>query len=185
MLSVEKITVLKKHFFNIIILMLLIWFIELVNIFTNHNLVMFGIYPRTLDGLLGIPLSPFIHNGIGHVLSNSLPLLILSVLVFIIEGNRFWLTTISIVLFSGLLVWIFSRSSYHVGASGLIFGYFGIIIMNGYIDRNFKAIIISFLTLFLYGSAIIYGLLPISNFTSYESHIFGLLSGLIIKYFLK
>ena len=115
----------------------------------NHKLVGLGIYPRTLNGLIGIPLSPFIHNGIGHILSNSLPLLILSVFVLIVERNRFWLITTSIIIISGLLVWMFSRNLYHVGSSGLIFGYFSVIIMKGYISRTFIPIVISFFTLFV------------------------------------
>jgi membrane associated rhomboid family serine protease len=175
----------RKTICTALSLILIIWIVEFINLFTNHKFVEFGIYPRKLNGLIGIPFSTFIHGSIWHTVSNTLPLFVLSGFLFVVEKNRFWLITTLIIVFSGIFVWIFSRNSYHVGASGLVFGYFGAILMHANIKRNLQSILISFLTLVLYGSTLVVGLLPVNQFTSYESHIFGLLTGLGIIYFMK
>jgi membrane associated rhomboid family serine protease len=175
----------EKTIYTGLSLISIIWIVELVNLFMSHRLVGLGIYPRTLNGLIGIPLSPLIHGSIWHTISNTLPLLILSGFMLVIDKEKFWLITILIIMCSGILVWVFSRNFFHVGASGLVFGYFGAIIMHAGMMRNLKSIIISFLTLILYGGTIIIGLLPVNKFTSYESHIFGLLTGLGVVYVLE
>jgi membrane associated rhomboid family serine protease len=185
MLNLIKKNELERTIYTTLGLISIIWIVELVNLFMNHKLVKFGIYPRTINGLIGIPLSPLIHGSIWHAVSNTVPLFVLSGFMFIVQKDRFWLITTLIVIFSGILIWGFSRNSYHIGSSGLIFGYFGAIIMHAGILRDLKSILISFLTLVLYGGTIVMGLLPMHNFTSYESHVFGLLTGLGIIYVLE
>jgi membrane associated rhomboid family serine protease len=178
-------TNLKKITYTALFFVFIIWIVELVNLFMNHNLVIFGIYPRKLDGLIGILISPIIHGSITHTISNTLPLFFLSGFMVLIQKNRFMLVNFLIVICSGVLIWLFARNSYHVGSSGLIFGYFGAIIMHAYIKRNFLSIFILILILLSYGSTILFGLLPLNQFISYESHLFGLISGLVVVYFME
>ena len=185
MYDILKFNSAKINIYTALSLISIIWIVELVNLLMNHKLVEFGIYPRTLNGLIGIPLSPLIHGSIWHAISNTLPIFVLSVFMLIVQKHHFWLITALIIIFSGGLVWIFSRNSFHIGASGLVFGYFGAIIMHAGILRNFKSILILILTVILYGGTIVVGLLPVQEFISYESHIFGFTTGLGIVYFLE
>lgn len=157
---------------------ILFWIVELINLAIGHRLSDWGIYPRKIKGLIGIPLSPFLHSGIGHVLLNTIPFAVLGGFV-ILRGKRvFFELSLFIILFGGTALWLFGRSSYHVGASGLIFGYFGFLVARGWYDRNLISIIIAFITLFLYGG-ILWGLLPIFSFISWEGHLFGFVAGIL------
>jgi len=155
-----------------------IWGVELVNLALGHRLNAWGIHPRTVRGLAGIVLSPFLHDGIGHVLVNTVPFLILGWLV-ILYGNRAFLkTSLFIILVGGAGTWLLGRSAYHVGASGLIFGYFGFLVARGWYERSLVSIGIAFITISLYGG-ILWGLLPITAHVSWEGHLFGLLAGIL------
>ncbi len=168
-----------NQFRPIIVLVALVWSVEVVNLFLGHRLVSFGIFPRSFTGLMGIPLSPLLHAGIWHAVSNTVPLLILGSLTLAGGKRIFWETTIGVTLLSGLLVWIFARAAYHVGASGLVFGYFGAILARAVIERSMTAIAIAILTLMTYGG-LIWGILPLRSYASFESHLFGLIAGLAV-----
>jgi membrane associated rhomboid family serine protease len=156
-----------------------IWVIEIVNLFMGHSLVSFGINPRSLGGLIGIPLAPLIHGSLWHAFSNTVPLVILGGLTLIGGKDRFWEVTIGVVLVAGVLVWLFARDAQHVGASGLVFGYFGAIISRAFIERRLVSIAIAFVTVVTYGG-LIWGILPQRSYISFESHLFGLLAGVLI-----
>lgn len=167
------------EFRPVLILVALIWFVEAVNFALGHTLASWGILPRSLSGLIGIPLAPFIHGGIWHAVSNTIPLLILGFLV--LSGNRrlFWETTVNVTVLGGLLVWLFAREAYHVGASGLVFGFFGVIMGRAYFERSVTAIVIALVTAITYGG-LIWGVLPLRGHISFESHLFGLIAGIIV-----
>ena len=157
---------------------LIIWIVELVNLVLGHRLNILGIFPRTVAGLPGIVLSPFLHLGIGHVLLNTIPFVILGWLV-ILHGNRVFLeVSVVIILVSGAGIWLLGRSGYHVGASGLIFGYFGFLVGRGWYERSVSSILIAVVTIVLYGG-MLWGLLPLRNGVSWEAHLFGLLAGIL------
>ena len=160
----------------ILILLASIWLVEAVNLFFGHGLTTWGIEPRSLTGLLGIPLAPFIHAGLWHALSNTIPLVVLGGLTLTMGERRFWLTTLAIIVLSGLLVWLFARTAYHVGASGLVFGYFGVLIGRALIERSIVSIAIACLVVALYGG-LIWGVLPMGRHISFETHLFGLIAG--------
>jgi membrane associated rhomboid family serine protease len=152
--------------------------VEVANLLLGHQLNLLGILPRTITGLPGIALSPFLHHGIGHVLLNTIPLVILGGLV-ILQGTRVFLeVSLVIILVSGVGVWLFGRSGYHVGASGLIFGYFGFLIARSWYERSVSSILIAVITIVLYGG-ILWGLLPTQTGVSWEVHLFGLLGGIL------
>jgi membrane associated rhomboid family serine protease len=168
----------KVSAFWILGIVLLMWGIALVNAALGFRLSAWGIRPRTVSGLLGIPLSPFLHGGIGHVLVNTIPFIILGWLV-ILHGTRLFLeVSVFVILVSGAGIWLFGRSAYHVGASGLIFGYFGFLVARGYYERSLGSILVAFLTILLYGG-MLWGVLPVTARISWEGHLFGLLAGIL------
>ena len=140
-----------NSFQPVIILVALILIVEVVNLFIGHRLVSFGILPRSFTGLIGIPLAPLLHSGFWHAVSNTVPLLILGGLTLAGGKRRFWETTVAVTLLSGALVWRFAREAYHVGASGLVFGYFGAILARAVIERSITAIAIAIATVMVYG----------------------------------
>ena len=170
---------LKNKFQPIIIIVGVIWTVEAVNFILSHGLTNWGILPRSITGLIGIPLAPFIHGGFWHTVSNTIPIIILGSLTLVSSEKRFWSSTIGATLLTGILVWIFARSSYHVGASGLVFAYFGILMGRAFIERSFVSIITAFVTVTLYGG-ILWGVFPIRSYVSFESHLFGLIAGFIV-----
>jgi len=168
-----------NRFHPIIVLVALVWIVEVVNLLLGHRLVSFGILPRSFTGLIGIPLSPMLHGGIWHAVSNTVPLLILGSLTLAGGKRMFWETTIGVTFLSGLLVWIFARGAYHVGASGLVFGYFGAILARAGIERSMAAIAIAIITVMTYGG-LMWGIFPLRSYVSFESHLFGLIAGFAV-----
>ena len=169
---------LVKMLVPVLSLVVIIWTVEVVNFLLGHRLTSFGILPRSSSGLIGIALSPFIHAGFWHAVSNTVPLLILGGLTLAADKARFWMTTVSIILLSGAFVWLFARSSYHVGASGLVFGYFGALISRAVIERSLKSIVLAMITITLYGG-LLWGVLPLRSYISFEGHLFGLVAGIL------
>ena len=148
-----------------------------LNLVMGHGLTTWGILPRSLAGLIGVPLAPFIHAGLWHAISNTVPIFILGGLLLATGEKRFWPMTALIILISGTLVWLFARSSYHVGASGLVLGYFGALLARAYFERSLITIAIAIVTVALYGG-LLWGVLPLRSYISFESHFFGLLAGI-------
>ncbi len=169
------------RFRPIIVLLAVIWGVEAVNLILGHGLASWGILPRSLTGLIGIPLAPFIHGSLLHAVSNTVPLVILGGLVLTAGRGRFWEATILIVLLSGALVWVFARGAYHIGASGLVFGYFGILLARAVFERSIISFAIAALTIALYGG-LIWGVLPTRSYISFEAHLFGLIAGVAVAW---
>ncbi len=167
------------RFRPIIVLVALIWSVEAVNFFLGHRLTSWGILPRSFGGLIGIPLAPMLHVGFWHTLSNTVPLLFLGALTLAGGKRMFWETTVAVTLLSGALVWLFARQSFHVGASGLVFGYFGAILARAVIERSLTSLAIGIITVVAYGG-LIFGILPLRSQVSFESHLFGLIAGIFL-----
>ncbi len=168
----------KKNIYWILGFVALIWIIELINFSLGHRLNSWGVLPRTLTGLKGIPLSPLLHSSIAHVLLNTIPFAVLGGFVMMYGKQMFFEISIIIILVSGIALWLLGRSSYHVGASSLIFGYFGYLILRAWYERSLKSFVLAFITVSLYGS-IIWGLLPTFSRISWEGHLFGMLAGIL------
>ena len=156
----------------------LIWVAHLVNTFTGHQLDVFGIYPRNIETLPGIILWPFLHANFNHIILNTTPLLFMGYLVALRGRGLFVSSSLFILIVGGLGVWLFGRASFHIGASGLVFGYFGFLVAIGIYERSISGLAIASLTLFYYGG-IIFGVLPTNSFISWEGHLFGLLAGIL------
>ena len=144
-----------------------------------HRLNRWGILPRTLPGLVGIPLSPFLHGSFAHLLLNTVPLVTLGGLVAF-QGTRLFVTvSLWIILLSGTALWLLGRSAYHVGASSVIFGYFGYLVARAWYERSITAVLIALLVVGLYGG-LVWGVLPTWAYISWEGHLFGLLAGVLV-----
>jgi membrane associated rhomboid family serine protease len=156
----------------------LLWIIEIVNIASGGWLRAYGIYPRDLDGLFGVFTTPFLHGGLRHLISNTIPLVMLGLILATHGLKTFTQSTVIVVVLGGLLVWLFGRPSNHIGASGLVFGWWGFLIGLGYFKRDWKALLTALIVLFLYGG-MFFGLLIVDARISFESHIFGAVSGII------
>ncbi|HEY9749184.1 MAG TPA: rhomboid family intramembrane serine protease [Allocoleopsis sp.] len=157
-----------------------IWVLEIVDLFVFRNaLNLYGIRPRNMIGLRGILFAPFLHGGLGHLMANTVPFLVLGWLVMLREVSDFLIVSVITILTSGLGVWLFgSANSIHIGASGLIFGYFGFLLSRGYFERSATGIAFSLFVGVLYGS-LIWGVLPIRNGISWEGHLFGFIGGIL------
>ena len=169
----------KASVFLILGAVCVIWAVEAVNHLTGRPLYIMGILPRHLTGLVGIPLSPFIHGSASHAVLNTVPIVVLGGLVALRGVKTFVTVSVFVVLCGGAALWLFGRFSYHIGASGLIFGYFGYLVARGWYERSAMAILTALLTLFLYGG-LVWGLLPGRAFVSWEGHLFGMLAGVLI-----
>ena len=167
-------------------LVALIWLVELVDwIILNGSLDAFGVRPRTVDGLRGIFFMPFLHRGFGHLLANTIPIIVLGWLVMIRRTVDIFLVAAVTILVSGLGVWLFGGSnSVHVGASGLIFGFFGFLLARAYFERSLVAIALAIAVFLLYGG-IIWGVLPGRNGVSWQGHLFGFIGGILAAYLLS
>lgn len=152
--------------------------IEIANLLTGRILNQMGNLPRHVPSLPGIFIGPFLHGSLHHFVSNIVPFCVFSFLLLQYGSRRYLLVTSWIILSTGLLVWLFGRNAVHVGISGVIYGYFGYLLLAGFISGRPKLILISLLIAFFYGG-MVFGVLPSRPFVSWESHLFGFVSGLL------
>lgn len=167
-----------------LILVALLWMVEIIEVYGQRSFVEFGLMPRNLAGLTGIVTSVFIHSDWKHLFNNSVPLIILGWSIFFFYKEVAWKVIIWVVLMGGLWTWISARESYHIGASGLLYGLFSFILFSGFIRRNKQLLSISFLVAFLYGS-LVWGLLPIDYRMSWESHFWGFMAGFVLAIYYR
>ena len=164
---------------------LLLWIVFAVEYFSGFSIHFLGILPRKIVGLPGIFTAPLIHGDLDHLYSNTIgivPLIFLIILAFRPIAFRvfawIWLTT-------GVWVWIAARTgTYHIGASGLIYGFAGFLIFSGLIRKDARVLAISMLVIFGYGS-LVWGLLPVQPGVSWESHVLGALAGVVVAFFMR
>ena len=165
-----------------LIIMLACTVIFTLNTLLAINLNQFGIIPRSVTHLSGILFSPFLHGSWGHLFSNFFPFVIFGALIGLKSIKRFWLLFILHILSTGVLVWLFARgNSIHIGMSGVIYAFWGYLIVYGFVRRKFLHIIISLITLLFYGG-LVFGVLPTTPGVSFESHLLGAIVGAISGY---
>jgi membrane associated rhomboid family serine protease len=164
-------------------IIIVLWTVLLVDAARGGQLTQFGIIPRTLTGLRGILFAPFLHSGVSHLVSNTIGFVLLGGLVLLRDEEDFWTVTAVGALVGGLGLWMFGRPAVHVGASGVIFSYFGYLISTGYFERRFGAMLLSVVALFLWGG-LIFGILPAQPGVSWEGHLCGLLAGVLAAWVL-
>jgi membrane associated rhomboid family serine protease len=178
--SPSRLERLKGRIYLVVALVALLWVIQLVNQAMSLRLSEWGIRPRTAGGLPGILFAPFLHGGINHLILNTVPLLVLGSLVILRGTAAFLSASCVIIVLGGAGVWICGRPSVHIGASSLVFGYFGYLLARGWYGRDFLSILLAILTVVLYGG-LLFGILPLKTHISWEGHLFGLLAGLLAR----
>ena len=159
----------------------LLWVLTVLDQFTGVDLRRFGVSPRDTSSLLGIPLHIFVHDGFIHLLSNTGPLLALGGLVGVRGVGTLLAVSVFIAVFAGAGVWLAGREGVHIGASGLVFGYFGYLVARAFFQRSFMSLLIAVAVAVFYGG-LIFGLLPLGGYVSWEGHLAGLIGGVLLAW---
>ncbi len=169
---------------GVIAFLAIIWGVFLLEYVSPIDLTSYGLIPRTLTGVVGIPSMPFLHASWQHIAGNTLPLFVLLILL---AGSRArsWEVVAGIILMGGVLLWLFGRSANHIGASGLIFGLIAFLIVSGWLEGRFVPLVISVVVTFGYGGVLLWGVMPGRDTKfSWDGHLFGAVGGVIIAYLL-
>jgi membrane associated rhomboid family serine protease len=163
----------------LVALVAVMWAVEVVDVLLDHELDQYGIEPRETEGLEGVVTAPFLHVGFGHLLGNTIPFVIMGVLIAV-EGARRLLAVFAIVaLVSGLGTWLVaSEGTTHVGASGVVFGFSTYLIARGWFNRRPGQIAIGLVVVILWGGVLLAGLEPREGI-SWQGHLFGAIGGLV------
>jgi membrane associated rhomboid family serine protease len=171
-----------KRFIPVLVLTAVCWLVFLVNnlIFKGH-FDQYGITPRQVSSLPGIIYAPFLHASYEHLAANTLPLLILGGVICGRSKGEFVVVTVAGILIGGGLTWLFARNACHIGASGLIFCYFGYLASLAYFHRTFGTLCLSVVCIVGYGG-LVWGIVPTSTAISWESHLAGLMAGTVLAW---
>ena len=164
----------------------LLWAVVFSNVvmsFFDFDVRRFGIRPRVVDGLWGIPLHVFLHGGIGHAFGNTIGLTVLGGLVAFRGKAALIGLSVFVTLAGGSLLWLIGRpNTNHIGASGLVFGFFGYLVARGFFQRDILSILTALVAISVYGLSMLFGILPTGGFISWEGHLSGLLAGILYAY---
>lgn len=173
-------TTLRKHALLLWVLVGSMWAIEITDrILPFIQLEAHGIHPRSTRGIIGIAFSPFLHGDFPHLMSNSLPLLVLGGLVLAGGRGVFFGTTIFVIALGGAAVWLLApANTNHIGASGLVFGYLGFLLARGVIEKSIGWFLLSLVVMIAYGG-LLFGVLPGQPGISWQGHLFGFAAGII------
>ena len=158
------------------IFIILLWWLKLCETIFGWDFHQLGIYPLTTTGIIGIVTGPLVHGSWGHIIGNTLPILLLG--TFLIYGypkSRWWTLAIIWIL-SGIGVWLFGRESYHIGASGLAHGMFFYLFLSGIFRRDKRSSAVMMIAFYMYGGMLL-SIFPREPWISFEYHLFGALSG--------
>ena len=175
---------LKREILWIGVFLGIIWLVFLLDQFLP--LESYGLRPRNIFGLTGVAAMTFLHGSLGHIMSNTVPLITLLILLASSRANSV-LIVILITILGGLLLWLFGFSGrIHIGASLLVFGLIGFLITSGlFFERKFVSLLISAFVLFSYGGSLVIGVLPVQQGVSWEGHLYGFVSGVVVAYLNK
>ncbi|MFD9816770.1 rhomboid family intramembrane serine protease [Streptomyces sp. NPDC059080] len=164
----------------------LLWALEVVDTVSGHALDTFGIRPRELSELADIVPAAFLHFGFGHLAANTLPLFVLGFLAALRTGVRRFVAAVALItVVSGLGVWLTAAPySNTAGASGVVFGILGFLLVRGFTDRSLPDVLIGVGVLVVYGS-LLWGVLPVASEVSWQGHLFGLVGGVLAAFLLS
>jgi len=177
--------VVLERFLWLAVLLAIIWVVEVVNLVSGYALnPVFGLLPRSLGGLDGILFMPFLHGSLSHAAANTAPLVILGGLLAATAPRLVFKASVLITVLGGFGVWLFGASAIHVGASGLIFGWFGFLLTRGVMTRQLVPLLVTIGVALVYGT-MIWGILPGQPGVSWEAHLFGCAAGIFAGYSLS
>ena len=163
-------------------IMLICSVVFILNLLLPINLNQWGIVPRSTDNLMGILFAPFLHGSWTHLFSNFFPFIVFGALIGLQGMKRFWFLFILYIVSTGFLVWLFARGgSVYIGMSGVIYAFWGYLIVYGFVHKKLVNIIVSLLTLLIYGG-LVFGVLPTTPGISFESHLMGAIIGALTGY---
>ncbi len=156
------------------------WIVEILDAFVfKGSLDRYGIQPHTVVGLRGIIFAPLLHGGFPHLIANTIPFITLGWLTMIQETSDFFIVSLFSAVVGGSGVWLFaSPDSIHIGASILIYGYLGFLLLRGYFQKNIPSIALSIVVAVIYGS-LVWGVFPSEFGVSWQGHLFGFIGGAI------
>jgi len=163
----------------VLALVALMWVLELIDTALDHRLDRYGIEPRDVDGLDGIIAAPFLHVGFGHLIANTVPFVVMGVVIALEGLWRLVGVTAIVAVVSGLGTWLVApANTIHLGASGVVFGYATYLIARGWFNRRFGEIAIGVVLAAIWGGALVAGLEPREGI-SWQGHLFGAIGGLV------
>ena len=162
----------------------LFWLVKIIENIYDLDFSSFGILPLTLKGLPGIILSPFIHASFDHLLSNSVPFLVLMFALLYFYRRLAYRIFFLIYILSGICVWLGGRESWHIGASGIVYGLASFLFFSGVFRKDANLLTIGIIVIFLYGS-MFWGIFPVKPEISWESHLWGSASGLLLAFYYR
>jgi membrane associated rhomboid family serine protease len=142
----------------------------------------YGLIPRTPIGLVGIATMPFLHGNLQHIVSNTVPLI---VLLLLLAGSRAesWEVVAMIAILGGALLWLFGRMAIHIGASGLVSGLTAFLILSGFLEQRLVPLLIALIVGFFYGGSLLLGVIPrFGSAISWDGHLCGAIAGGIVAY---
>lgn len=168
----------------IIYFILALYAVLLLDYVTIIDFKLWGLEPRTLVGLRGVAFAPMLHANAAHLVSNTVPLIVLMGVVFIFYPKVAFRALLYIWLLGGLLLWLFGRDLIHIGASGLIYGLASFLVTKGFVKGSIQALFIAILVAVAYGG-LVWGLLPMQSYISWEGHLFGAFAGVVAGVKLK
>lgn len=164
-----------------IVFLVVMWGVFAWEHFFSTDFTAFGLYPRDFKGLRGILFMPFIHGDFNHLVNNSIPFFFLGSAIFYFYPKTAFKVWIYILILKGLWLWVGGRQSFHIGASGLVYGFAFFLFFSGLFNKNRQMLGLSLLISFVYGS-MVWGIFPIKHEVSWEGHLFGALAGTVLAY---
>lgn len=179
----------RTELIGVVVLVGAMWAVYIVDLVLPGSLSSWGVVPRTLGGLVGIPASPFLHSSFSHILANTIPLVV--VLILLAGSRSRTLETVAeVALLGGGLLWIFGRNGtptepiVHVGASGLVYGLIAFLIVAGFRERRLVSLVVAIVVAVMYGTTLLSGVLPsMRGNVSWDGHLTGAIAGAALAYF--
>jgi membrane associated rhomboid family serine protease len=186
----------RKELYNTlffpILFLIIMWIVKLIEYAFDLELWNYGVKPQSLSGLKGILFSPFIHSDLEHLINNSYPILILGGMLFFFYKKIAKQLFLWLFFIAGFWLWIIGRTSFHIGASGIVYALAAFLLVSGIIRKNPELSAVSMLIIFLYGSMIwrvfpieIFGGDPTESTISWEGHLAGFMAGIIVAIFYR
>ncbi|CAM2068060.1 Rhomboid family intramembrane serine protease [Sulfidibacter corallicola] len=166
---------------GLLLLIFVMWSVKVVETIGGFSLAQWGLKPRDPIGLAGLITMPFLHGDFSHLGTNTFTLLVLGILLSVYYPRLVWPVICWSAVGCSALVWLFARPSYHIGASGLVYGLLGFLFISGILRGDKRAVAAALVTAFMFGSAI-WGILPIRVGVSWEGHLFGAIVGGALAY---
>ena len=160
------------------------WIVFLAEIKYGLNFTDYSLYPRKFHGLLGVITAPFIHLNGGHIGNNSVSFLVLMSLVMLLYRNSYLKIFVIGLFLSGIITWLIARPAYHLGMSGVIYMLSSFLITKGFFSKQYNVLAVAFMVIFVYGGLVWY-IFPIDPSISWEGHLSGVISGLLLGFFIK